>query len=42
MGLRATTKEKTFRDTFCEHFWITTSGFFSDYRAHVQHDGDGY
>jgi predicted TIM-barrel fold metal-dependent hydrolase len=19
-----------FRDTFCEHFWITTSGFFSD------------
>jgi 2,3-dihydroxybenzoate decarboxylase len=21
---------KTFRDTFCEHFWITTSGFFSD------------
>jgi len=29
-GLRATTKEKTFRDIFCEHFWITTSGFFSD------------
>src|SRR5262252_2656744 len=23
-------KEKTFRDIFCEHFWITTSGFFSD------------
>jgi len=22
--------EKTFRDTFCEHFWVTTSGFFSD------------
>ena len=19
-----------FRDTFCEHFWVTTSGFFSD------------
>ena len=18
------------RDTFCEHFWVTTSGFFSD------------
>ena len=29
-GLRATMKEKTFRDIFCEHFWITTSGFFSD------------
>ncbi len=28
-GLRATMKEKTFRDIFCEHFWITTSGFFS-------------
>jgi hypothetical protein len=28
--LRATMKEKTFRDIFCEHFWITTSGFFSD------------
>jgi len=23
-------KEKTFRDIFCEHFWITTSGFLSD------------
>jgi predicted TIM-barrel fold metal-dependent hydrolase len=23
-------QEKTFRDIFCEHFWITTSGFFSD------------
>ena len=23
-------KENTFRDIFCEHFWITTSGFFSD------------
>ena len=21
---------KSFRDTFCEHFYITTSGFFSD------------
>jgi predicted TIM-barrel fold metal-dependent hydrolase len=21
---------KTFRDTFCEHFYVTTSGFFSD------------
>jgi 2,3-dihydroxybenzoate decarboxylase len=29
-GLRATMREKTFRDVFCEHFWITTSGFFSD------------
>jgi 2,3-dihydroxybenzoate decarboxylase len=29
-GLRATMKEKTFRDIFCEHFWITKSGFFSD------------
>jgi predicted TIM-barrel fold metal-dependent hydrolase len=29
-GLRATMKEKTFKDIFCEHFWITTSGFFSD------------
>jgi len=29
-GLRATMKEKTFCDIFCEHFWITTSGFFSD------------
>jgi predicted TIM-barrel fold metal-dependent hydrolase len=29
-GLRATMTEKTFRDIFCEHFWITTSGFFSD------------
>ena len=29
-GLRATMKEKTFRDIFCGHFWITTSGFFSD------------
>jgi predicted TIM-barrel fold metal-dependent hydrolase len=23
-----------FRDTFCEHFWITTSGFFSDPALH--------
>jgi predicted TIM-barrel fold metal-dependent hydrolase len=29
-GLRASMSEKTFRDTFCEHFWVTTSGFFSD------------
>ena len=29
-GLRASMSEKTFRDVFCEHFWITTSGFFSD------------
>src|SRR5271166_5871187 len=29
-GLRTSMKEKTFRDIFCEHFWITTSGFFSD------------
>jgi 2,3-dihydroxybenzoate decarboxylase len=28
-GLRATLA-KSFRDTFCEHFYITTSGFFSD------------
>ena len=29
-GLRASMSEKSFRDVFCEHFWITTSGFFSD------------
>src|SRR5947208_15517030 len=29
-GLRQSMSETTFRDTFCEHFWITTSGFFSD------------
>ena len=29
-GLRGSMKEKTFREIFCEHFWITTSGFFSD------------
>jgi len=29
-GLRGSMSEKTFRDIFCEHFWITTSGFFSD------------
>lgn len=29
-GLRASMKEKTFGDIFREHFWITTSGFFSD------------
>jgi 2,3-dihydroxybenzoate decarboxylase len=28
-GLRASMSEKSFRDVFCEHFWITTSGFFS-------------
>ena len=29
-GLRGSMSEKSFRDVFCEHFWITTSGFFSD------------
>jgi predicted TIM-barrel fold metal-dependent hydrolase len=29
-GLRATMTGRSFRDTFCEHFYITTSGFFSD------------
>jgi len=29
-GLRGSTGEKTFRDIFCEHFYVTTSGFFSD------------
>jgi predicted TIM-barrel fold metal-dependent hydrolase len=29
-GLRASMSEKTFREIFCEHFYITTSGFFSD------------
>ncbi|MBV9966779.1 MAG: amidohydrolase [Alphaproteobacteria bacterium] len=29
-GLRQSMSETTFRDIFCEHFWITTSGFFSD------------
>jgi 2,3-dihydroxybenzoate decarboxylase len=29
-GLRASMSEKSFRDIFCEHFYITTSGFFSD------------
>jgi predicted TIM-barrel fold metal-dependent hydrolase len=29
-GLRGSLAEKSFRDIFCEHFWITTSGFFSD------------
>ncbi len=29
-GLRASMSEKSFREIFCEHFWITTSGFFSD------------
>jgi len=26
---RGADKPSSFRDTFCEHFWITTSGFFS-------------
>jgi predicted TIM-barrel fold metal-dependent hydrolase len=29
-GLRASTGGKIFRDSFCEHFYITTSGFFSN------------
>jgi 2,3-dihydroxybenzoate decarboxylase len=29
-GLRGSMSERTFRDIFFEHFWITTSGFFSD------------
>jgi len=29
-GLRGSTGAKSFRDIFCEHFWITTSGFFSN------------
>jgi 2,3-dihydroxybenzoate decarboxylase len=29
-GLRQSMNERTFREIFCEHFWITTSGFFSD------------
>jgi len=29
-GLRGSMSEKSFRDVFCEHVWITTSGFFSD------------
>jgi predicted TIM-barrel fold metal-dependent hydrolase len=29
-GLRGSTGPKSFRDIFCEHFYITTSGFFSD------------
>ena len=29
-GLRASMSEKSFRDIFCEHFYITTSGFFSN------------
>jgi len=29
-GLRGSTGAKSFRDIFCEHFYITTSGFFSD------------
>jgi len=29
-GLRQTMSEKSFREIFCKHFWITTSGFFSD------------
>jgi predicted TIM-barrel fold metal-dependent hydrolase len=29
-GLARSMGEKTFREIFCRHFWITTSGFFSD------------
>ena len=29
-GLRQSMSETTFRDIFCEHFYVTTSGFFSD------------
>src|SRR5438874_7206489 len=29
-GLRGSMSEQSFREIFCEHFWITTSGFFSD------------
>lgn len=29
-GLRQTMGEKSFREIFSQHFWITTSGFFSD------------
>ncbi len=29
-GLRGSLGERSFRDIFCAHFWITTSGFFSD------------
>jgi 2,3-dihydroxybenzoate decarboxylase len=29
-----------FRDTFCEHFWITTSGFFFRSGPVVLHDGN--
>ncbi len=29
-GLRQSMGETTFREIFCRHFWITTSGFFSD------------
>jgi predicted TIM-barrel fold metal-dependent hydrolase len=29
-GLSRSMGEKTFREIFCRHFWITTSGFFSN------------
>ena len=29
-GLRGSMSEKSFREIFCEHFYVTTSGFFSD------------
>ncbi|HZU89214.1 MAG TPA: amidohydrolase family protein [Stellaceae bacterium] len=29
-GLRDSLGARSFRDIFCAHFWITTSGFFSD------------
>ena len=38
---RGADKPSNFRDTFCEHFWITTSGNFSTPALHVLHHGDG-
>ena len=29
-GLRGSDGRRSFRDTFCEYFYVTTSGFFSD------------
>jgi predicted TIM-barrel fold metal-dependent hydrolase len=29
-GLHGSTGARSFRDIFCAHFWVTTSGFFSD------------
>ena len=43
MGLGRDGKSgKSFRDTFCEHFYITTSGFFSDPALAVLRNGDGH